>query len=322
MQLNLNLRWALKIKLKKVLNDMYKKIINVIKKNQNLYYFLAYIKYIFRSNLPTVVNIYLLWYKHFGFKRLNIKNPKTFNEKIQWLKLFYKNPLMTKCADKFQVREYVAEKIGYNYLNELIAVYESPEKINWDKLPKEFVIKLTHDSGSVVICRDKENIDRNYIVRLLKYKMKMNYAKFSKERCYIDIKPRVVIEKYFGEVKDYKVFCFYGKPKMIQVDIDRFTRHVRNLYTPEWEWIDLSILYPKDPSRIEAKPKVLEEMLSLSSMLSEPFPHVRVDWYIVKDKLIFGEMTFYHGSGFEPFDNEEWEYKMGEWLVLPVLDRK
>lgn len=273
------------------------------------------LKYIIISNLPSKKAVEIRWNKHFKNKPLNLNNPTTFNEKIQWLKLYYRNPLLTICSDKLRVRDYVKEKIGVRYLNELLKIYNHPREINWFELPRQFVLKLNHDSGSVAIIKDKNTANKEKVTKKLSYRYRINYGKFNQEWGYINIKPKVLlVEKYLGEVRDYKVFCFNGVPKMIQVDLDRFTNHTRNLYTTNWEWIDLGILYPKNPSQIEERPICLEEMLEMSKRLSSPFPHVRVDWYIVDCRPIFGEMTFYHGSGYEQFDNQDWEYIMGEWI--------
>lgn len=293
------------------------------KKRQKLHYLVRFIKYNVKKIIPSKILIKILWKKRLRYE-LDLKNPKTFNEKIQWLKLYYRNDLMKICANKLTVRDYVSEKIGFKYLNEIIAVYNKIDELDLSKLPEKFVIKCSHDSGSAIIVKDKRNIDIDQLKIHFKYCMKIDYYHMSKEWAYKGGIRKILVEKFLcnsdgSDIKDYKVFCFWGEPKLIQVDIDRHTNHRRNIYDVNWNWIDLSILYPKDPTKIEPPPLVLDEMLNLSRILSEPFPHVRVDWYIVDNELKFGEMTFYHGGGFEPFDKREWEYVMGEWIDLKKL---
>lgn len=302
------------------------KIKNFIKRNYFFYYFLKYIFYLSYKITPAKVRIKYLWKKKKGYK-LCLNNPKTFNEKIQWLKLYYRNPLIKVCSNKLTVRDYVKGKIGKDFLNDILGVYDRFEDINFKDLPEKFVIKCNHDSGSAKIIYNKYTIDTKKLKYYFNFCLKVNYFHMSKEWGYDGLERKIIIEKLIEtnnqeEIKDYKVFCFNGKPKLIQVDIDRHTNHKRNIYDCEWNWIDLSILYPKDKNLIEPKPFLLEKMLDLSAKLSEPFPHVRVDWYISGDKLILGEMTFYHGGGYEPFDNFDWELQMGEWIKLPGLKTK
>ena len=240
----------------------------------------------------------------------------------QWLKLNWKDPLATKCADKYLVREIVKEKIGEEYLNDLIGVYDSVDEIDIDKLPSKFVLKGTHGSGFNIICKDKTKMNWKEEFKKMERWLKRNYYLKKREWVYKDIKPRIICEKYLeekeaGELKDYKVFCFDGEPKLIQVDFDRFKEHKRNLYTLDWEFIDAEIKYHSDKTVIIRKPKILQEMLELSKVLSHGFPHVRVDFYYCENKIIFGELTFFHGSGMELFSPDHFELKLGSFLKLP-----
>lgn len=256
------------------------------------------------------------WLSLFG-SPLNIKKPLTFNEKLQWGKMYSNSELAKQCVDKIEVHKYVKDCIGENYLNQIIDVFNNIEEINFDKLPEKFVIKASHDSGSVLVVNDKSNIDKEQL-RYIKKNLKLDYGKVSKEWVYDDIKPRILVENFLDSedgksLKDYKVFCFEGEPKLIQVDLDRFEEHTRNFYDIKWNRLDLEVLYKKADYDVE-KPELLNKMLELSAILAKPFNHVRVDWYICQDSLVFGEMTFFHGSGFEPFSSKEWELKLGAYF--------
>ncbi|MFW6009572.1 MAG: ATP-grasp fold amidoligase family protein [archaeon] len=255
-------------------------------------------------------------------RELNLDNPIKFNDKIQWLKLNWYDPLGVKCADKFKVRKYVKEKIGEEHINKLYGIYNSVNEINLNNLPKKFVLKGTHGSGFNIICKNKDKINWKIKKKEMKRWMKLNYYWRTREWVYKDIKPRIICEKYLeepglSEVKDYKIFCFNGEPKIIQVDFNRFTHHKRNLYDLDWNFLNVKIEYPSDKNKKIKKPEKLNKMLKLSKKLSEGFSHVRVDFYYVKNKIIFGEMTFFHGSGMEKIIPEEFEIKMGNWLDLP-----
>lgn len=255
-------------------------------------------------------------------REVDLENPIKFNDKLQWLKLNWHDPIATKCADKYEVREIVKEKIGEEYLNELIGVYESVDEINIDELPEKFVLKGTHGSGFNIICKDKNELNWDLEFKKMRLWLKNNYYLSKREWVYRDIKPRIICEKYLeefetGELRDYKIFCFNGEPRLIQVDFDRFKNHKRNLYDLNWNLIDAKIQYPNDPFVKIDRPQKLCEMLKLSKKLSEDFPHVRVDFYHIDSKLIFGELTFFHGAGFEKFWPEDFEEKMGSWLQLP-----
>lgn len=258
-------------------------------------------------------------WKHIFNEKLNLQNPKTFNEKIQWAKLYANNDLAKLCADKIEVLDYVASQIGSQYTNDIIATYPNLKNIDFSRLPPKFVLKATHDSGSVLIVNDHNNIDYEKL-KQIERNLRLNYGQFSKEWIYDEIKPRILIEQLLESedgksLKDYKVFCFNGEPKMIQVDLERFEGHKRNFYDTNWNRLDLAIGYPNADYDV-AEPASLKEMLVLSQKLAKPFNHVRVDWYIHHGKLIFGEMTFFHGSGIEKFNTREWEEKVGSWFEV------
>ncbi|USD17470.1 glycosyl transferase [Priestia megaterium] len=254
-------------------------------------------------------------------QKLNLNNPITFNEKVQWLKLYDRDIQYSKYADKYEVRNFVKDKIGEDYLIPLIGIYNSVDEIKWDYLPEKFVIKCTHGSGSNIICNNKSNLDINESTEKINTWMKKNWYWFGREWSYKNIKPRIICEKYMVdesgvELKDYKIFCFDGKPQLIQVDFNRFVHHKRNIYTTEWNFVDASIRYPNDASVKIERPSNLEKMLELASKLSESIPQVRIDFYSIKDNIYFGEMTFYHGSGFEEFEPKSLGVQMGQWIEL------
>lgn len=261
-----------------------------------------------------------LWRMVMGYK-LDLKNPKTFNEKLQWLKLYDHNPLYTILVDKLRVKDWVAEKIGAQYVIPTLAVWETADDIDISQLPNQFVLKCNHDSGSVVICKDKTTFDLDAAKEKLGKTLKHNFYWEAREWAYKYVKPCVLAEVYMNdeshdELLDYKVFTFSGKPRMIQVDFGRFTSHKRNLYDNSWNFINASIQYPNDANTMIEKPKVLDEILGLAQTLSEGLIHVRVDFYLINNKIYFGEMTFYHGGGYESFSHDELALYMGSHIVL------
>ncbi|MFS0614935.1 ATP-grasp fold amidoligase family protein [Lederbergia ruris] len=255
-------------------------------------------------------------------REVDFSNPVKFNDKLQWLKLNWHDTLAIKCADKYEVRWFVKERIGEEYLNEIYGVYESVDEINIDRLPNSFVLKGTHGSGYNIICKIKTEIHWGKEFKKMRRWLRENYYWQNREWVYKDIKPRIICERYLeepgmGQLRDYKIFCFNGVPKLIEVDFDRFDKHKRNLYDLDWNLIDAEIRHPKDRHMNITRPKRLSEMLELAGILSKDFPHVRVDFYVVEDKIYFGELTFFHGSGMEKFNPIEFEIEMGNWLQLP-----
>ena len=258
---------------------------------------------------------------------LNLENPKTFNEKLQWLKIHDRNPQYTKLVDKYEVKKIVASLIGEEYIIPTIGVYDKFDDIDFEKLPNEFVIKCTHDSCGLVICKDKKNLDIKEARKKINKCLKTNYYYLGREWPYKNVKPRIIIEKYMTdesniELKDYKVFNFNGEPKIIQVDYNRFVNHKRNLYDIDWNYIEASFQYPTDFKRKISRPENLNKMLELAKILSKNIPHVRTDFYSIGDKIYFGELTFYSESGFGKFEPDEFNYKFGEYLILPNEKRK
>ncbi|MCF3942618.1 ATP-grasp fold amidoligase family protein [Oceanobacillus alkalisoli] len=267
-------------------------------------------------------------FKHRLGRKVELENPVKYNDKLQWLKLHWRDPLATKCADKYEVRQFVTETIGSKYLNDLYAVYDSVDDIDLDKLPNSFVLKGTHGSGFNLICKDKSKMDWKLEFKKMKRWLKTNYYWSRREWVYKDIKPKIICEKFIEqddleELRDYRFFCFNGKPKFITVDlsINDKKRTRRNLYDLEWNLMDEEIFYPKELDIKINKPEKLDEMIKLSKKLSSKFPHARVDFYYVKGKILFGEITFFHQSGMGEIRPLEFEEKMGSWLELPIPHR-
>lgn len=255
-------------------------------------------------------------------KLLHLTHPKRYNEKLQWLKLHYKKDIYTKLVDKYEVKGIVASKIGNKHIIPTLGVWDRFEDIDFDELPERFVLKCTHDSGGLVICKDKKGLDYNQTKKKINKSLKRQYFLEHREYPYKNVKPRIIAEQYMVdesgfELKDYKIFCFNGIPRFIEVDFNRFKGHKRNIYSTSWELLPFEIQDPSNPAILHERPICLDEMLSIASNLSSGFPHVRVDLYVVNGQIYFGELTFFHGAGMEKFKPDTWDYKLGEWLQLP-----
>lgn len=265
-----------------------------------------------------------IFYKAYLDRFPDFKNPKSYNEKLQWLKLYDRNPLYTDLSDKYLVRDYVAKKIGDKYLVPLLGVWDRVEDIDYNSLPGQFVLKCNHDSGSVVICKDKNSFDYAAANKKLKKCLKTQFYWKGREYNYKHINRKIVAEQYMqnlgaDELTDYKFFCFDGVPKFIQVDRGRFIDHIRNFYDSDWNYIDVEYGCKNDNSCLDEKPINFDEMLELAKILSEGFVHVRVDFYNANNKVYFGELTFHHGSGFMTLSPEEYDYKWGDYLNLDSI---
>ena len=253
---------------------------------------------------------------------LNLENPTKFNEKLQWLKLHDHNPQYTKMVDKFEVKEYMKDLIGEEFIIPTLGVWNHFDEINFDSLPNQFVLKSTHDSGGVVICKDKSKLDMDNARNVINKSLKRNYFYSGREWPYKNVKPRIIAEKYMVdesgyELKDYKIFLFSGKAKYIQVDFDRFTDHHRNFYSTDWEYVPFTTLYPTNPDRHIEKPQCLDTLLQVSEKIANSLKNpkfLRVDLYVINNLVYFGEVTFYHGSGYEKFYPETWNEKLGSLI--------
>ena len=274
--------------------------------------------------LTDKVHISWHYYLRLG-KRINLKNPISFNEKLQWLKLHDRNPEYTKWVDKYAIRKHIRETIGEKYLVPLLGVYDRVEDIDYSVLPKEFVLKPTHTSGNVLICRDKSKLNISETKKLLNRWMKREYFWYQREWPYKNIKPRIICEELLVdesgyELKDYKFYCFNGKPKLIQVMSNRNGGNYNiNHYDTDWNEIEIKreSLFPA-PNGIR-KPNMLAEMLEITALLSKKIPFVRVDLYFTGEKIYFGELTFYPASGFIDFVDDSDDYLLGSWIDLLLV---
>lgn len=259
-------------------------------------------------------------------KWIDWENPTTFNEKINWLKVHDRNPEHTTMVDKYTVKDYVAKKIGDEYIIPTIGIWDRAEDIEWEKLPDQFVLKATNGGGgcAVVICTDKSKLDIADAVQ--KLCAKFWFYKSFREWPYKNIKGRIIAEKYINshnsssssELRDYKFFCFDGKVKFFKVDFDRFKGHRANYYSPSGELLPFGEAhFPPDYNHKEPLPYNLEQMIEIAEKLSMGFPFLRVDLYNVGGKIYFGELTFYPAGGFGPFTGEDWDEKLGKLLSLP-----
>ncbi len=253
---------------------------------------------------------------------LNLKNPKTFNEKINWLKLHERTTLHTICSDKFAVRKHVQKLIGPEFLIPLLFDTKFPSDIVSDNLPDfPFIIKTNHDSGGGIVVWEKDKINWANVRRDLKSRLNTNYSIFGKgEFQYKNIEPRIIVEKLLvneeGEIpSDYKLHCFNGVLKFTQVDMDRHTNHKRNLYDTNWNFIECKWLY--ENGRHVEKPNKYNEMKAVAETLARDFTYARVDLYLVKDHIYFGEITFHSDSGNGKFIPKIWDEKFGDMLILP-----
>lgn len=254
---------------------------------------------------------------------INLKTPKTYNEKLNWMKLNYRKEEFKMMVDKYEVRKYVADKIGDEYLIELLGVWDRAEDINFELLPEQFVIKCTHDNRSAIICRDKSKIDIDDVRSKLKKGLKRKFYALTGEWHYKNDHPRIIAEKYMTDGKnkyltDYKFYCFEGDPKMLLVVNDRFgdTRH--NYYDMEFNKLPCVLDYP-NADFVHQKPENFEQMVELARKLSKDLFHVRVDLYNVNGEIYFSELTFYNNNGMRAFRDKEWEYKLGDMLDLKKI---
>lgn len=266
---------------------------------------------------------YIKFFYKKSFKReLNFDDPKTYTEKLAWMKVNWYSSLAVKCSDKYQVRDYVSEKIGEEYLVPLIGYWTKIEDIDINKLPNQFVLKTTNGSGDVVICDDKKELDINKAKIKLSKSKAAAYFRFSREWVYYDLPKMYIAEQYIQSndghaIKDYKFFCFDGEPKFLFVGSERESNVKFDFFDMEWNHLD--VLNGHDAKGSVDKPKHFEEMIKIAKKLSKDFPHVRVDLYEEQGKLYFGELTFFHFGGLVPFEPDIWDLEFGKHFKLPEM---
>ena len=271
---------------------------------------------------PDELYLKLLFRLRMGYK-LDLDNPQTFCEKLQWLKLHNRKSEYPQMVDKYDAKQYVVNIIGEKYIIPTIGVWNRVEDIDFDKLPNQFVLKCTHDSGGIVICKDKSQLDINAAKKLLRRGLKKNYSWQKREWPYKNITPHIICEKYMVdesgyELKDYKWFCFDGVPKALFIATDRGVKGEEtkfDFYDADFNHLPFTNGHPNASKEIK-KPAGFELMKQLAAKLSQGQPHLRVDFYDINGEIYFGELTFYHWSGTMPFEPMEWDYKFGSWIKL------
>lgn len=286
------------------------------------------IKYdIFISKFTSEEKYIIKQYKKRTGKKLNLDNPKTFNEKIQWLKLYYKNDKMHNCVDKYEARKIVEEKIGDNILIKNYGVWDNFDDINFEKLPNEFILKLTNGSSFNYICTNKNKKEINKMRRRFKMWQRVNYYGYAKEWAYKNVKNRIICEELLKPSngippEDYRFFCFNGKVKYFTVDYDSVVNGIknsdykRNVYDLKGNKIEARIKYPNKEEIKEEKQPEIRKMIEYAEILSKEFPHARIDFYCFDKKIYFGEITFYHASGYQKITPNEFENELGDLIDL------
>jgi len=263
-------------------------------------------------------------YEYYSGRKLDFKKPATFNDKIQWLKVFYHKEILHKLVDKYAVRDYVKNKVGPHILKELYGVYEKPSEVNFDELPNQFVLKGAHGFHLNLIVKDKSELNLPRTKLLLNKWMHKNNYRNGKEWAYKNIKPRIISEKYleeFGQevINDYKFFCFNGTPKFIQVDMERGIEDLRCYYDLNWQKLPFTTEKNEFFEGEVEKPENLKEMIEVAQKLAVDFPFVRVDLYNINGNILFGEMTFYPTDGRKKFIPDEYNKIIGDYLKLPKI---
>jgi len=295
--------------------EFYKKIIKSQDVRLNLLKILDFI--------PDKLMIYIQ-YKIKTGRSLNLKNPQRFTEKLQWYKLYYRDPLMTKCADKLEVREYVVSKGLSEILIPTYASYEKAEHINFSDLPNSFVIKTTNGSRTNIICSNKEKLNEHSTKEKLNEWLTKRTSKAGREWPYYNTKPKIMVEKLLekdenDDLVDYKFVCFDGKVQYIFINAERQKNDelVFGIYDPEFNLLEFKRKGLRAADEKIKKPRNFRKMIKIAEKLSAEFPHVRVDLYNVDGKIYFGELTFFHGSGYVEFDPDDFDLILGKHFTLP-----
>ena len=277
-----------------------------------------------KGSVPAEAFLKRMYRIHMG-RELDLKDPKTYTEKLQWLKLYDHRPEYTVMVDKYAVKNYVSKKIGPEYVIPLLGVWDKVEDIDFDSLPKQFVLKTTHDSGGIVVCKDKDTLDIGKAKAQLRYFLNRNYYDRNREWPYRAVPHRIIAERYMedpkqGELQDYKFFTFGGVPKVLYIAQGRGLggETVADFFDMDFQHLPFTIDHNMAPVPPE-KPKNFEKMKQLAAVLSEGTPQLRVDFYEVEGKIYFGEMTFFHCSGMEAFHPGKWDQIFGSWVELPPV---
>lgn len=257
-------------------------------------------------------------------KEVDLENPKSFSEKLQWLKLFDRKPEYVSMVDKYEVKKIVADKIGEEYIIPTLGVWDSFDEIDFSALPDKFVLKCTHDSGGISFCRNKSEFDFDAARKKIEKSLKRDYFLNGREWPYKNVKRRIIAEAFMEDasgpdLNDYKFYCFNGEPKFLYLSqglSDHSTASISYLNL-DWTIAPFKRTDYKAFEKLPQRPKNYDTMLEYCKVLAKDIPFLRVDFYEVNEKLYFGELTFFPGSGFTKFDPDEWDEKIGEWLILP-----
>lgn len=254
----------------------------------------------------------------------NIDNPILYTEKLQWLKLYDHNPIYTKIVDKYEVKNIISKIIGENYIIPTLNVWNSPEEIDFDSLPNQFVLKTTFGGGGdgIVICRDKSMLNIDETIKKLKKSFNTDPYIRAREWPYKNVPRRIIAEQYMeddsGELRDYKFYCFNGEPKVMLVASNRFTNHNFNYFDMDFNVLPITSAMGAQSDVKMNRPDCFDEMKEVAAKLSKGFPHVRVDLYNSGGKVLFGELTLYDSSGYDDLSSEEWNRRFGDWITLPM----
>jgi len=267
--------------------------------------------------------IKIMFYMNIG-KKLDLKAPKTFNEKLQWLKLYDRRPEYIQLVDKYEVKKYIANQIGDKYVIPTLGVWDRFDDIDFDALPDQFVLKCTHDSGGLVICKSKAQFDKDVARKKINACLNRNYYWHGREWPYKNVKPRIIAEQYMeqnGEkdLTDYKFYCFNGEPKFLYVSVGLSNHETAQIgfLDLDWELMPMRRTDFAELTNIPPKPINFDKMVEFARELSHNIPFLRVDFYEINGKLYFGELTFYPGAGFTVLKPEEWDKTFGDWITLP-----
>ena len=262
-----------------------------------------------------------LMYRLLMKKKLNLKEPKTFNEKLNWIKLYYRKPIMTTMVDKYEVKKYVSNIIGSERVIPSIAIFDKWDDVDFDRLEAPFVMKTTHSSGVIAVVKDKETFDYKKTKKKFNKSLKQNYFFSCREWPYKDVKPRIIVEQFVKDDREdnlpvYKFFCFNGEPYLVQtIKNDKTSYETIDYFDTNWKFLELKQNFENSEVPL-SKPSNFEEMKELAAKLSKGFPFVRVDLYSVNGKVYFSEFTFFSDAGYQRFYPDEWDMILGEKIVL------
>lgn len=276
--------------------------------------------------IPDKLYLKLMFRFKMGYP-MNFKNPQTFNEKLQWLKLYDRKPEYTQLVDKDRVKQYVCTVAGEKYVIPTIGIWDNFNDIDFSLLPEQFVLKTTHGGGGggVVVCKNKSTFNHDVAKAKILSSLKSDIYRSLREWPYKNVPKRIIAEKYIqdndGELKDYKFFCFNGQVKCFKIDFDRFVNHHANYYSPDGTLLEFGEkAFPPDYSKKIEIPDNIHEMIALAEILSKGHSFLRVDLYNVQGKIYFGELTFFPASGLEKFTDQKWDKQLGEWIILPNIN--